>query len=861
MCRLFMFFTSFLICLNGLFAQDINGRVLDFKTKTPIESVVVQIIKDGEPHGFSISDSKGFFKLSIKDIKAPFIISLENMIYQKRIISSKMFFSSKKHIFYLKEKQVKLDEVTVSAPAIRQLGDTIKYRLGAYASKRDINLEDAIKKLPGIQVSKTGNISYLGKNIDKFTIEGMDLVDGRYKIATQNLSKDAVGSVEIMENQQDIKQLKGIVHDNQLVMNIVLNKKGKNRINGRLDLGSGYEKDNTLAYAGTTSMLFKKNTQIIGTAAYNKSFKEKPQDNIRFIGKDISDYFPLNSVLNSNMGNRPNISEKQYLYREDFTANLNFIHRFKDKSSLRVFAGYSDQHEDNSYNTIRRYFSTNSKDVNIFEDINPTNREKIPEANIEYIKNTKSIFINDKLVFKGNNSDLDYNLNSNKKSIRQISNNESFSFANLFSMVKYFDNTILNTSSKIQMSKYPSRSLSVDGNNQEFSGNTYYGDLSVSSSWKIAKNLRFSLPSTISAKQDELDLTSSWDTKLFSEKNKSKLLNININPRLEWAKIGFYSFVLNLRSEYNHLNIEKINTNKNDNFNKTFFNPSMVVYYSFSSRLRLNMTAFVNNEIGNISNFISSPIFQDYRNKLIMPNILSQNSSYGSNIDFNFRYPLQEMFARINAGYTNLKSNLILNDKPLISSNEISYSEKDNRSITFNIGGNISKYFRFIKTKLSLSGNYSYSKNEVFRNNILTPFKAKIISYSTELRSDPLKWLEFAYLFRGSNSLLIPDEGKSSNLFSFYQSAELKASPIEGWDIYANIENINKEIIDDNRSKIWLMGLGSKYKYNKFHFTLDIDNIFNQHNYSYAIFNGLNLYEMKYSLRGISFKLGVSYYF
>lgn len=89
----------------------------------------------------------------------------------------------------------------------------------------------------------------------------------------------------------------------------------------------------------------------------------------------------------------------------------------------------------------------------------------------------------------------------------------------------------------------------------------------------------------------------------------------------------------------------------------------------------------------------------------------------------------------------------------------------------------------------------------------------------------------------------------------------MKASPIEGWDIYANIENINKEIIDDNRSKIWLMGLGSKYKYNKFHFTLDIDNIFNQHNYSYAIFNGLNLYEMKYSLRGISFKLGVSYYF
>lgn len=48
-------------------------------------------------------------------------------------------------------------------------------------------------------MEENGQISYQGTAINKFYIEGMDLLGGKYNIATNNISNDDVGSVEIME--------------------------------------------------------------------------------------------------------------------------------------------------------------------------------------------------------------------------------------------------------------------------------------------------------------------------------------------------------------------------------------------------------------------------------------------------------------------------------------------------------------------------------------------------------------------------------------------------------------------------------------------------------------------------------------
>lgn len=70
-------------------------------------------------------------------------------------------------------------------------------------------------------------ISYQGTAINKFYIEGMDLLGGKYNIATNNISNDDVGSVEIMENHQPIKALNGLSISEQAAINLRLKEKAK----------------------------------------------------------------------------------------------------------------------------------------------------------------------------------------------------------------------------------------------------------------------------------------------------------------------------------------------------------------------------------------------------------------------------------------------------------------------------------------------------------------------------------------------------------------------------------------------------------------------------------------------------------
>ena len=91
---------------------------------------------------------------------------------------------TKKNITLL-EKKTQLREVVVKAPQIIQRGDTLSYRLSSFAGKGDYTLRDAMKRLPGIEVTSSGSIKYLGKDISNFYIEGMDLLGGQYNVATK----------------------------------------------------------------------------------------------------------------------------------------------------------------------------------------------------------------------------------------------------------------------------------------------------------------------------------------------------------------------------------------------------------------------------------------------------------------------------------------------------------------------------------------------------------------------------------------------------------------------------------------------------------------------------------------------------
>ena len=125
----------------------------------------------------------------------------------------------------------------MNARAITGKKDTITYLVGKFAQVKDQSIGDVIKNMPGFEVSPEGQVSYQGKPIQKYYIEGMDLLEGRYAIANKNLPYRDVGAVEVLENHQPIKILESKVFSNGTSINLKLKK--NITMTGTMQVGAG----------------------------------------------------------------------------------------------------------------------------------------------------------------------------------------------------------------------------------------------------------------------------------------------------------------------------------------------------------------------------------------------------------------------------------------------------------------------------------------------------------------------------------------------------------------------------------------------------------------------------------------------
>jgi len=82
-------------------------------------------------------------------------------------------------------------------------------------------------------------IKYNDKPINALYIDGKNMLENQYGIATKNIRPDLVTMIQIFENHQPVKVLK----EHQLSENAALNLKiapsAKNRLIGVADLGAG----------------------------------------------------------------------------------------------------------------------------------------------------------------------------------------------------------------------------------------------------------------------------------------------------------------------------------------------------------------------------------------------------------------------------------------------------------------------------------------------------------------------------------------------------------------------------------------------------------------------------------------------
>ena len=161
-------------CGLPLFSQT-EGKVIDRGSGEALYGVIVVAKKAGEKKvlSFSKTDDEGHFKLNIKPSSGLWL-HFSMLGYAKdslELTSGQSYYEIK-----LREEATQLKEVKVTAQAITAQGDTIRYLVSNFSEIQDKNLADVLKKMPGIEVSEGGQIKYQGQAINKFYIEGRDML-------------------------------------------------------------------------------------------------------------------------------------------------------------------------------------------------------------------------------------------------------------------------------------------------------------------------------------------------------------------------------------------------------------------------------------------------------------------------------------------------------------------------------------------------------------------------------------------------------------------------------------------------------------------------------------------------------------
>ena len=241
----------------GSHAQDftITGKLVDAKTKKPLEAatVVVETVKDSSMITYTITDRDGTFELRGKSYQDRANLYVTFVGYKG--YSKKIDFSKKRDVklgnLPLKNDVNTLNDVIVTARAVPVTikKDTMEFNASSFKTKKDANVEDLLRELPGMEIDAQGAITINGKPVNKVLVNGKPFFGDDPTIATRNLTKEIVQKIQVVDTKTETQAFTGEQGDDQnKTVNITIDKDKNKGVFGRVAAGGGT--DNRFEYAG-----------------------------------------------------------------------------------------------------------------------------------------------------------------------------------------------------------------------------------------------------------------------------------------------------------------------------------------------------------------------------------------------------------------------------------------------------------------------------------------------------------------------------------------------------------------------------------------------------------------------------------
>jgi len=269
----FSLFTSI-----GTFAQhSVQGLVIDSKSESPIELGAVRLLnsKDSSLIQGTQTDLKGNFIIK-KVTSGNYILSVSMIgysTYYQNIVVAKSDLILK--TIHIKETSHQLAGVVVSGNLAQLVvkGDTTEFNANAFKTVQNANVEDLLKRLPGVEVGSDGKITVNGQQISKIRVNGQKFFEGDVTMATKNIPADAISKIQVFDQKSDMAKLTGFEdNDTEHIINLSFKPNRLKGTFGNVSGGLGLDLNKDIRYDGNVFLsLMDGNTQSYIIAGANNA--------------------------------------------------------------------------------------------------------------------------------------------------------------------------------------------------------------------------------------------------------------------------------------------------------------------------------------------------------------------------------------------------------------------------------------------------------------------------------------------------------------------------------------------------------------------------------------------------------------